>query len=170
MNRRVMTMTVMLPLCIAVALPAVAQQELLKNQLIGSWTLVSTRTTRPDGSVYGPYGPHETGTLIFESNDRFAIILIDPDVPRYASNNREQPTSEEALAAAKGSFSFFGTYSVNESDRTFAFHVKASSFPNFNGTDQKRIVKSVTADELIFQNMVPPNAGARVELIYRRDK
>jgi hypothetical protein len=149
---------------------AVAQQDLLQNQLIGSWSLVSTRTTRPDGSVYAPYGPHETGTLVFERNGQFALILINPDIPKYASNNREQPTSEEALAAAKGSFAFFGTYSVNEPDRTFVFHVKASSFPNFNGTDQKRIVKSITADELVFQNMAPPNAGARVELIYRRDK
>ncbi len=61
-------------------------------------------------------------------------------------------------------------YTVNESDRTFMFHVKVSSFPNFSGTDQKRNVKSVTADALIFQNMALPNAGTNVELIYRRDK
>jgi hypothetical protein len=89
---------------------------------------------------------------------------------KMGARNREQPTSEEALAAAKGSFAFFGTYSVSESDRTFVFHVTASSFPNFNETDQKRIVKSVAENELIFQNMAPPNAGVRAELIFRRDK
>jgi hypothetical protein len=144
------------------------QANSLAEQMIGSWALVSTRTTRADGSVYTPYGPHETGTLIFERNGRFAIILIDPDTPKFASNNREMPTAEEALAAAKGSFAFFGNYTVNEADRTFAFHVEASSFPNFNGTDQKRVVESITASELTFVNLVPPNGGAKVRLTYRR--
>ena len=171
MNRRgMLTMTIIAPLYLGIAAPAVAQQELLKDQLVGSWALVSTRTTRPDGSIYGPYGPHEKGILIFERNGRFALILVNPDISKFTSNNREQPTSEEALATTKGSFAFFGAYSVNEADRTFVFHIEASSYPNFNGTDQKRIVKSVTANELVFQNLAPPNAGVRVELIYRRDK
>ena len=77
-RRSAMTLTIIASLSIGMQWPAVAQQGPLKDQLIGSWTLDSTRTTRPDGSVYGPYGPHETGTLIFERNGRFAIILINP--------------------------------------------------------------------------------------------
>jgi hypothetical protein len=145
-----------------------AQANSVGEQLIGSWALVSTRTTRVDGSVYGPYGPHETGTLIFERDGRFALILIDPDVPKFSSNNRETPTTDEALAAAKGSFAFFGNYTVNETDRTFVFHIEASSFPNFNGTDQKRLVESISASELTFVNLVPPNGGAKARLIFRR--
>ena len=147
---------------------AFAQPETLKDHLVGSWTLVSTRTTRADGSVYGPYGPHEKGSLIFDRKGQFALILVNPDVPKFQSNNRERPTADEAVAAMKGSFAFFGSYSVNEADRTFVFHVEASSFPNFNGTNQKRIVKSLTANQLVFVNDTPPNAGARAELIYRR--
>jgi hypothetical protein len=140
----------------------------LQEQIVGTWALVSTRTTRSDGTVYGPYGPHETGTLIFERNDRFALILIDPDTPKFASNNREEPTPEEATAAAKGGFAFFGSYSLNEADKTFVFHVEASNFPNFNGTNQKRLVESISASELIFVNFTPPNGGAKVRLIFRR--
>jgi hypothetical protein len=169
-RRSTLAMTITAALLLGIAPPAVAQQETLKNQLVGSWALVSTRTTRPDGSIYGPYGPNEKGILIFERNGRFALILVNPDVPKFASNNRELPTPDEAVAATKGSFAFFGSYSVSEPDRTFVFHVEASSYSNFNGTDQKRIVKSVTANELVFQNLAPPNAGVRVELIYRRDK
>ena len=165
----------------AVAVPAIAalllassldspraQETSLREQMVGTWALVSTRTTRPDGSVYGPYGPHETGTLIFERNERFALILIDPDTPKFASNNREEPTSEEAMAAAKGGFAFFGSYSLNEADKTFVFHVEASNFPNFNGTNQKRLVESVSASGLTFVNFTPPNGGAKVRLIFRR--
>ena len=57
---------------------------------------------------------------------------------------------------------------VNETDRTFVFHIEASSYPNFNGTDQKRIVKAINQGQLVFENLAPPNGGATVELIYRR--
>lgn len=164
----ILTMTIMAPLFLGIAVSAVAQQETLKNQLVGSWALVSTRTTRPDGSIYGPYGSNEKGILIFERNGRFAGILVNPDIPKFASNNRELPTPAEAVAAVTGSFALFGSYSVSEQDRTFVFHVEASSYPNFNGTDQKRIVKALTANELVFTNLAPPNAGTRVELVYRR--
>jgi Lipocalin-like domain len=164
-RRSTLAMAITALLLLGIAPPAVAQQETLKNQLVGSWALVSTRTTRPDGTIYGPYGSHETGTLIFEQNGRFALILVNPDIPKYVSNNREMPTPDEALAAAKGSFAFFGSYSVNETDRTFVFHIEASSYPNFNGTDQKRIVKAINQDQLVFENLAPPNGGATLELI-----
>jgi hypothetical protein len=167
-RRNLLTASVAMPLALMVPSSGFSQPGTLKDQLVGSWTLVSTRTTRPDGSIYGPYGPNEKGTLIFDRSGRFALILVNPDVPKFQSNNRERPTAEEALAAMKGSFAFFGSYSVSEPDRTFLFHIEASSFPNFNGTNQKRIVKSITANELVFVNDTPPNAGARAELTYRR--
>ena len=167
-RRNILLATVAGSLFVGATRTAIAQRDTLKDKLVGSWALVSTRTTRPDGSVYAPYGPHETGTLLFERNGRFALILINPDAPKYASNNRENPTPEEAMAAAKGGFAFFGSYSVKETDNTFIFHIEASNFPNFNGTDQKRSIKSLTANDLVFANFTPPNGGARVELIYRR--
>jgi hypothetical protein len=175
MNTKANAKLVAAGIAVALLLPTVgglqAQQgEGVKDKLIGSWALVSTRTTRTDGSVYGPYGPNEKGTLLFDSNGRFALILVNPDVPKYASNNREQPSQTEADAAAKGSFSFFGTYSVDEAERSFVFHIEASSFPNFNGSNQKRIIKEISADRLVFVNTTPPNSGGRAELIYRRLK
>ena len=157
------------PLLLGLRSTAMAQQDTLQNQLVGSWALISIRTTRPDGSVYGPFGPQETDTLLFERNGRFALILINPDTPKYAVNNRENPTSQEAMATAKASFDFFGSYSVNEPDHTFVFHVEASSFPNFAGTDQKRVIKSLTPSELVFVNFTPPDGGGNtVKLTYRR--
>jgi hypothetical protein len=35
---------------------------------------------------------------------------------------------------------YFGTYSTNDSDKTLTYHIERSSWPNFEGQDQKRIV------------------------------
>jgi lipocalin-like protein len=45
-------------------------------------------------------------------------------------------TAEENEATANGTQTYFGTYSVNDADRSIAIHVEGSSFPNWNGTDQ----------------------------------
>jgi hypothetical protein len=107
--------------------------------------------------------------LIFEQSGRFAVVLVNPDIPRFASNNRTVATPSEFEAAYKGSFASFGRYSVTEADRTFVFHMEGSTFPNFNGVDQKRIIKSLTDEEFNFVSPTPPIGGTS-EFRFRRVK
>jgi len=56
-------------LCLAIALPAgkvVGQQagSTLKNQLVGTWMLVSNHTDREDGSKFDTFGPNPTGIVV----------------------------------------------------------------------------------------------------------
>lgn len=152
--------------------PALGQQkEGLKHRLVGTWALRSIRVTYPDGKVNDhPYGPHGKGILIFEENGHFAHILTNPDVPKYASNQIGKPTTEEAVAAIHGTFAFFGTYSVDEANKSFTFHIDGSSYPNFVGADQKRIVTRLTPQALEFVNLTPPSGGPKAELAYERIK
>jgi len=41
----------------------------------------------------------------------------------------------------QGSIAYFGTYSVSETDKVITFHIDGSTFPNWKGTDQKRLIK-----------------------------
>ncbi len=149
--------------------PAASAQTPLREQLVGTWMLVSSERTRADGTMYLPYGAHPSGTLMFQRNGRFAAILINSNVPKYASNSREQPTPEEALAAAKGTNAFFGTYSVDENARTFVFHIDSSSnYPNANGANQMRMIRDLTDTTLVYFNADPPNSGALAVLTWRR--
>jgi len=134
-------------------------QQTLKQQLVGSWTVTSARNFKPDGTTEDIYGPRGIGIFIFDEHGRFAIVLVNPDIPRFASNNRRVATPAEFAAAYKGSFASFGRYSVSEPDRTFTFHMEGSTFPNFNGIDQKRIIKALTEDELNFVSPTPPIGG-----------
>ena len=58
-----------------------------------------------------------------------------------------QISAEEAKATALGTVTYFGSYSVNETDRSMTIHIEASSFPNWNGTDQKRLFE-ISQDQL----------------------
>ena len=74
---------------------AVAQQQALKEQLVGTWTLVSADIVRNDGSKVELFGPKPRGTLIYTSDGHFALMQMRADLPKLASRRRDQGTPEE---------------------------------------------------------------------------
>ena len=131
--------TVFLALALAES-DAFAQGKSLKEQLVGTWTLVSNTSTRPDGSRYEALGPNPRGVFILDDRGHFAITLIGEGRRKFASNNRLQGTPEENEAAVHGAIAYFGTYTVSEADHSLAFHIDRCTFPNWDGTHQKRSV------------------------------
>jgi lipocalin-like protein len=147
---------------------AVAQQKSLKEQLVGTWMLVQSTGKRPDGSP--SWGQNPAGAVVFDANGRYTSILVRSDIPKYASNNRLNGTPAEEKATVQGSIGTVGTYTVNEADRSYTIRVEGSTFPNWNGTAQKRTVVSISADELKVDNPSPSIGGPSTQLIYRRAK
>jgi hypothetical protein len=160
-------------LILGVALPAsdaVAQQKSLKEQLVGTWKLVSSHNVRSDGSRVDNYGPNPRGILIYTSDGHFVLVNTRSDLPKLASNSRDRGTPEEYKAVVQGSLAYFGTYSVNEADKVITAQIEGSTFANMiGGPDQKRIITSLTADELKFTNPAS-TSGAALELVWKRAK
>jgi Lipocalin-like domain len=149
---------------------AVAQQKSLKEQLVGTWMLVSIHSVRNDGSRLDASGPNPKGIVIYTSDGHFAFINTRPDLPKFASNTRDQGTPEEYKAVVQGSLAYFGTYSVNEADKVINVQVEGSTFANLIGmVDQKRTITSLTDDELKFRNPATPS-GATLEVAWKRAK
>jgi uncharacterized protein (DUF2147 family) len=142
---------------------AVAQTA---KDLVGTWTMVSNVNTRADGSKIDVWGPHGKGIAIFESNGRFAIVNVNPDTPKFASNNRSTGTPDENKATVQGSLSLFGTYSVD--GKVITYKIEGSSYPNWTGTEQKRNVTSFTGDELHYT--LPGSIGGTSDNVWRRVK
>ena len=120
--RRLSTLTlpILAALVLAFAVPtgdAVAQQQSLKDQLVGTWTLVSVTTARPDGSLQ--WGSNPKGLVIFTDTGRFSSHTMRSDRPKFASKNRLSGTPDENKAAMHGAVSSFGTYSVDEAKKTY---------------------------------------------------
>lgn len=150
-------------------LPGSAVGESLKDQLVGTWTLVSWDQTNPDGSKLQRFGANPKGYNIFDANGRVFVMFARPDLPKIASSNPSSPTPDEAKAIVSGAISYFGTYTVNEADKSVVFRLEASSFPNQLLTDQKRTIVSVTADELKYSNPIPLTGG-QINYAFRRAK
>src|SRR5260370_36846836 len=79
MNRRTpLAMSTTALLCLAVSLSAsasLAQQKSLKEQLVGTWTLVSSDQVRPDGSKLKQFGANPKGINVFDANGRFFLMV-----------------------------------------------------------------------------------------------
>lgn len=147
---------------------AVSQQKSLKEQLVGTWIYVSSTVTRPDGSK--SERPNLRGAVTYTSDGHFFFITTRTEIPKLASNDATRPTPEEAMAVAAGSIAYFGTYSVNESDKAITAQVETSTFANLVGApNQKRIITALTADELRFTNPRTP-AGLTLEFVWKRAK
>ena len=56
-------------------------------------------------------------------------------------------TPDENKAIVQGSFASFGTYSINEAEKTIIFRIESATFPNWNGDEQKRSF-TLNGDEL----------------------
>ena len=138
------------------------------KELAGSWKLISVTVNR-GGDKTEPFGPNPKGIVTFDRNGRFSIVVTRSDLPKFASNNREMGTSEENKTIVQGSIAYFGTYTVNEDDRMFIVHVEGSTFPNWVGTDQKRIF-AITGDELKYTNSSRSGGAGTSLVVWKRAK
>lgn len=134
--------------------PAFGQERSLAQQLLGAWTLVASYQERPDGSRFDTFGPSPKGMMIFDPSGRMSLQMARSDRPKFSSNNRLVGTPEENQAAVQGLLSYFGRYEVQDSESAVVITVDASSFPNQDGTTQKRPVQ-ITGDDLRWTNPVP---------------
>jgi len=128
------------------------------KDLVGAWTLVTADA----------FGANPKGTVIFDPNGRFAAMLMRADLGKYASNNRAQGTAAENKATIEGSIAYFGTYAVSGTDLNF--HIEGSTFPNWAGTDQKRINLAITGDELKWVQPTPSAGGPAASVVWKRVK
>lgn len=170
MNRRGV-LSVFAIAMLGLAASAFSQQKSLKEQIVGAWTRVSTKYKFPDGKTTDTFGSNAKGMMILDAAGHVVFVTMRSDLPKFASKDRTKGTPEENKAVVTGSFTYFGTYTVNEADRTYTVHYEGSTFPNFDGIDAKRTIAALTADELKYENPVTTiGQGVVVEAVWKRAK
>jgi hypothetical protein len=138
-----------------------------KERFIGSWTLVSL-TSGEGANQTLPYGPNPKGTMMVDANGRFSITVVRSDLPKFTSNNRMTGSPEQNKAIVQGTIAYFGTYSIDEATHVLTVNVEGSTFPNFTGGTQTRIL-SFDGDEVTYFNPTP-SMGGSARATYRRTK
>lgn len=149
-------------LVLLISTPSFGQQS-----LVGTWTLVSFTTER-DGNKIDVLGPNPKGLMMLDDSGRFLIMNRSSGLPKFVSNNRATGTPEENKAVVQRSIAYFDTYSVSEADKTIIFRLEASTFPNWDGQEQKRPF-TVANDELKW-TAAAGSAGGPGYLTWKRVK
>jgi hypothetical protein len=160
---RIISILAISTLSVAVATGAAVAQgkRINKQQLVGTWKLVSA-----DSSVFGQ---NPKGILMFDRNGNYSLTIVRSDLPKFAASTVNKGTADEYKTVMTGMITSFGTYSLNAGDKTIMTHVEASSFPNLFGGEQKRIISSLTGDELRYTNPTAVLAGpTAAETVWRR--
>jgi len=144
---------------------AIGQQSSFREQIIGTWVFVSSTAKLPDGSPL--WGADPKGLMIFTTEGRYSWQIFRSDRPKLASKNRMQGTDEENAAILRGSLAYFGSYTVDDAEKTIMTVVEGSTFPNSEGETLKRVVTRMTQETLVYQNPATTR-GEQVEAVWQR--
>jgi hypothetical protein len=144
------------------------QTENVKQQLVGTWLLVSEITIFPDGRRVEGFGGNQKGILIFDPMGHYSSQLTGNSRVKFTST-RLQGTPEENKGVSAGSLAHFGTYSVDVAGTTLIYHVERSSFPNWDDTDQQWSIITLAGDDLTL-GVPHTTSGGKAELVWKRAK
>jgi hypothetical protein len=143
-----------------------AQQDTLREQLVGTWTIVSWEGIDPNGTKRQIANPK--GFLIFDAGGRYAQVIARADRPKFKSPS--QPTSEELAAATENFFAAnAGTWRVSEAEKLLVQDFEAALRPNNEGSLFRSGI-TLSGDELRLTSVRPLPSGARIDVVYRRAK
>src|ERR1700759_1867406 len=81
---------------------AIGQQKSPKEQLVGTWTLVSSDTVGSNGARTPTFGAAARGVVVFAPGGRYTMIFANTNFPKFSSNNRTSGPAAENKAVVQG--------------------------------------------------------------------
>jgi hypothetical protein len=152
------------------AIQANAQQRPLKEQIVGTWSLVAYDAVGTDGSRKPFLSAQPKGIFMVDGAGRYSLVLTNPERPKkWSGGNREAVPAEDYKSAAMGLIAQFGSWSVDEGSKTFTRKVEGALNPTLAGVEQKLSI-TLAGDELKMVEATSGVTGTRVETAYRRVK
>jgi Lipocalin-like domain len=131
--------------------------------ITGTWVMQAAYEILVDGTRTTNYGEHPKGLMIVDPNGRYSLQIFRPDRPKFVLGVKAQGTPEEFRAASLGSSTHFGRIVVDQTERNLTFMIEASSYPNWEGTEQVREF-SFANDTLTYA--VPASASGNGTIAY----
>jgi hypothetical protein len=123
----------------------------ISGRLVGTWSFVSSVTTRKDGGTFDRWGANPKGIFMFDRGGNYAQIIIG---------------SESKMFGAK-IFCAFGTYSVEDEKRLLVTRIESCSTPRLTGAIQNRGILLLTEGEFKYSNPLT-SSGASAEALWKR--
>lgn len=128
------------------------------SPLCGTWTLVAADKLLPGGEEVRDYGEAPKGRLIVDAQGRYSLQIFKAERLRFAADKNEG-TADEFASAVRGSSTHYGTVEVDARHHTLAFAIEGASFPNWEGTVQRR---AFTLEGAVLRYRVPARPDGSV--------
>ena len=116
----------------------------VKDRFVGAWRLVSLEAPGPDGKTQKA---DSTGMFVFTRDGHASVQVMGRNPPPQSAPGPEQ-YSQGGYEAT------FGTYEVDETAHTFAFHVEGALVRSLVGKDLPRSFE-FSANQLIVKSTRP---------------
>jgi hypothetical protein len=98
----------------------------------------------------GAWGANPKGAYMFSPDGRFTQMLFHTDLPKI--DNRMGGTPDQHKAIAQGVVAMYGSYTVDEANKTIIVKFEGSSFVKFVGTEGKRVITPIDDNEFRSSN------------------
>ena len=122
--RNVFQTLAILVLAVPLSGGAAAQERSLKDQLVGTWTLVSVADVYENGRKVDDWGRSVGGAASFDANGRFTYMIIGGNLQERTNSPR---ISSRMVVA------YYGRYTVDEAKKTITYTADRSTNPGFDG-------------------------------------
>jgi hypothetical protein len=107
------------------------------RKLIGFWKLISMERRNAKGEL-SSLSPGMTGFIVYTASGHVMVHMMQPYRRRTVG---ETPTPEETMATYRSYTSYFGPYTVNESDNYVVHHLAGAINSGNVGTDFQRFLE-----------------------------
>ncbi|MEK4538139.1 lipocalin-like domain-containing protein [Peribacillus sp. FSL K6-1552] len=138
-------------------------EKSIRDQVVGTWSLVSYETQDADGHVIYPLGKDAKGFIMYNPDGFMSAQLMASGRPAYQSGDLHTGTLEEMATAAHGYLAYSGQFEVDEENHQLIHHMDVSLNPTWLNQAQPRIAK-IEGDQVVIFNGLHPED----KLIWKR--
>lgn len=135
-----------------------------REQLLGTWELVSYESTEPDGRKRRPFGD-AIGRITYDAAGNMTGQVMRPDRPIFHAG---ETAIEKVRAAYTGFIAYFGTFEVNPTGDEVVHHVVGALNPGWVGGDQVRRMRFEGEKLILEADVTRPEGMARHVLTWQR--
>ena len=139
-------MTALAGLALTTQLQAAAPTD--REQLIGSWNLVSLENHGANGKTFYPFGEHPIGRITYTADGKMMAQIMRAERKPFVTHDLYSGTADEKAAAYDSYVAYYGDFAVDPALHTVTHTVTGSLFPNWAGGQQMRFYE-LKSDELV---------------------
>lgn len=127
----------------------------IKNEIIGSWKLLSYIELPVDGAdSFFPVGKTPKGILMFNPDGYMSVQITSDELSNFKSEDRMIASDEEVRSRLFSYISFSGKYKVDNNAACVTYYIETSLFPNWMGAKQVR--KLDFENDILYQKTLEP--------------